>query len=428
QLREKSAQTEALIRQLEEKAQREAVRRPPPVREPIQLRQDRPAPVVIRFNHISAGSFVKTLDQLARNPKVAEALKEMPWALNEEANAVVMILPPEAAEMLTNMARELDQPSQYHKAAPRHDLKFNLPVPPGVSGPIHRPGAEAAPGRPGAHVMPGQPGARVMPGQPGGWPIPGTGITIPSPMQPGASCPMQGMKNMPGAMPGACPMQGGQCPMQGMKDMPGGQCPMQGMMKAMQGGQCPMQGMMKAMQGGQCPMQGMMKAMQGSGQCPMQGMKDMPGGQCPMQGMKGMSGGGQTGEIKVIIDGVEVNPETFMRPLPGPMPMQPGPHAMPGAAAPGPMRPAAQERIAPKIAEAMELLESVLRNQPNPRIAELVKALQAAMKEQAGQKQIMIKEEIERDQKRHDADKEKTQDRGRFRIMLKDDDDDDDKD
>ena len=69
--------------------------------------------VVLRFAHIPAESFVETLDQLARNPHVREHLEQMPLAVNEPANAVVLIAPPEVADMMRGMAEQLDQPNEF---------------------------------------------------------------------------------------------------------------------------------------------------------------------------------------------------------------------------------------------------------------------------------------------------------------------------
>jgi Spy/CpxP family protein refolding chaperone len=78
-------------------------------------RERRPRPTVIRFEHISAASYVHTLKQLGRNPHIAQALRELPLALNEEANAVVVIAPDEVTQMLTAIARGLDRPSEYRQ-------------------------------------------------------------------------------------------------------------------------------------------------------------------------------------------------------------------------------------------------------------------------------------------------------------------------
>jgi len=69
--------------------------------------------VVLRFVHIPAESFVDTLEQLGRNPKVHEGLEQIPLAVNEPANAVVVIAPPEFADMLRDLAEGLDQPNEF---------------------------------------------------------------------------------------------------------------------------------------------------------------------------------------------------------------------------------------------------------------------------------------------------------------------------
>ena len=74
-----------------------------------------PKPIVIQLNNLSVESFAGTLKQLARNPHVAAVLHELPLAINEEANAIVAIAPPEVGEFLTTIARGLDRPSSYHE-------------------------------------------------------------------------------------------------------------------------------------------------------------------------------------------------------------------------------------------------------------------------------------------------------------------------
>ncbi|MEA3368228.1 MAG: hypothetical protein U9R68_08960, partial [Planctomycetota bacterium] len=69
--------------------------------------------IVLRFVHIPAESFVDTLEQLARNPKLRERLEQMPMAVNEPANAVVLIAPPEVAAVFARVADELDQPNEF---------------------------------------------------------------------------------------------------------------------------------------------------------------------------------------------------------------------------------------------------------------------------------------------------------------------------
>jgi len=70
--------------------------------------------VVLRFIHVPADSFIDTLHQLAeRNHEIREGLEQMPLAVNEPANAVVLIAPPEVADALRRMAEELDQPNEF---------------------------------------------------------------------------------------------------------------------------------------------------------------------------------------------------------------------------------------------------------------------------------------------------------------------------
>ena len=69
--------------------------------------------IVLRFVHIPAESFVDTLEQLARNPQLHEGLEQMPIAVNEPANAVVLMAPPEIAAVLARGADELDQPNEF---------------------------------------------------------------------------------------------------------------------------------------------------------------------------------------------------------------------------------------------------------------------------------------------------------------------------
>ena len=69
--------------------------------------------VVLRFAHIPAESFVETLQQLAEHPEIRKGLDQMPLAVNEPANAVVLIAPPEVADAMRHMAEELDQPNEF---------------------------------------------------------------------------------------------------------------------------------------------------------------------------------------------------------------------------------------------------------------------------------------------------------------------------
>ena len=148
-------------------------RRPAPRSEPARP-QAPPKPIVIQLNNLSVESFAGTLKQLARNPHVAAVLHELPLAINEEANAIVAIAPPEVGEFFTTIARGLDRPSSYHernKNLERQEREFHMrremreragsaftppagPRPPGFPLPPARaprpePGAEKAPVRPG---------------------------------------------------------------------------------------------------------------------------------------------------------------------------------------------------------------------------------------------------------------------------------------
>jgi len=79
-------------------------------------RGDRPPDVetvVLRFVHIPAESFLDTLEQLGENEEVGRALEQVPRAVNEPANAVVLIVPPEVAEVMRRVAEELDQPNEF---------------------------------------------------------------------------------------------------------------------------------------------------------------------------------------------------------------------------------------------------------------------------------------------------------------------------
>jgi hypothetical protein len=75
-----------------------------------------PKPMVLHFKYIPAESFMDTLHQLGNNPHVRDVLKEVPIALNEPANSVVVIGPPELAEFLGSIAKGLDQPNEYRDA------------------------------------------------------------------------------------------------------------------------------------------------------------------------------------------------------------------------------------------------------------------------------------------------------------------------
>ena len=72
-----------------------------------------PKPLIIQFKHIPAESFLETLHQLGRHPRIGEILEQLPLALNRDANAVVILGPPEAAGYLAGIAKGLDQPNAF---------------------------------------------------------------------------------------------------------------------------------------------------------------------------------------------------------------------------------------------------------------------------------------------------------------------------
>jgi len=144
-----------------------------------------PKPLVLQFRHIPAESFLDTLKQLGRNPRVGEALERIPMALNQPANAVVVLAPPEAAEFLTIIAKGLDQPNEFRAnmmQQEQREMEFRTraeaarrqaaspPAPGGVPAPWLRvpggpqPGPQMGPGpregpRPGAAMPPRRPEA-----------------------------------------------------------------------------------------------------------------------------------------------------------------------------------------------------------------------------------------------------------------------------
>ena len=101
-------------------------------REEVERRGgERPEPVVLRFVHIPAKSFMQTLEQLGQYDRLRETLVQMAVALNEPANAVVIIAPPELAGILRGVAGELDQPNELAERArqrQREDIQFRMQV------------------------------------------------------------------------------------------------------------------------------------------------------------------------------------------------------------------------------------------------------------------------------------------------------------
>ena len=130
-----------------------------------------PKPLVLHFKYIPAESFMDTLGQLGNNPHVRDVLKEVPIALNEPANSVVVIGPPELGEFLGAIAKGLDQPNEFREAMMQQErqqmearLKFEearhkMGLPPMQAGPggppMNRPEMRGPEMR--QHMQPGTP-------------------------------------------------------------------------------------------------------------------------------------------------------------------------------------------------------------------------------------------------------------------------------
>ncbi|MCX5654701.1 MAG: hypothetical protein NTY65_08660 [Planctomycetota bacterium] len=173
-----------------------------------------PKPLVLHFKYIPAQSFMETLHQLGGNPHMREVLKEVPIALNEPANSVVVIGPPELGEMLAAIAKGLDQPNEFRDAMQQQErqamearLKFEearhklgLPTTqPGPMGPM--PGGGMCPNCPmNRQGPPPEMRDRMRPGAPMG-PQP----EMRDRMRPGAPMGPPPGKPVPGAVPGPGP-------------------------------------------------------------------------------------------------------------------------------------------------------------------------------------------------------------------------------
>jgi hypothetical protein len=253
-----------------------------------------PKMTVIHLQHISAEAYMQVVQQLCHNPAVGESLGKVPVAMCEQANAVVVLGPPEAVAFFHELATGLDQPSEFHQRMHARQMEMS------------RQEAEMR-----QHFGPAG-------GGPGGGPMMGPGRMGPGPMGMG----MMGRGMGPMGM-GMGHMGMGMGP---MGKGPMGVCPKcQGPMGACPKCQGPA-GMCPKCQGGPgvCPKcQGAMGDGKSAPAIPAQ---PMPGG--GMMGRGGMMGGG------MMPDGM---------PMPGaPMPGQPMPGApmrggemMPGAPMPG---------------------------------------------------------------------------------------------
>ena len=196
-----------------------------------------PKPLVIQFKHIPAQSFMETLKQLGRHDQVGAILEKVPMAVNEAANAVVILGPPEVTDYLASMAKGLDQPNAFRAAQEereREQIGFRLKMaeakrkilgsppsapPPGPRTPMG-PGPERGPmGQPPAVIHPPMPAPGRGMQAPMGPPQQGPGMQTPmGPPQQGPG--MQRRMGLPQQGPGM------QVPMGPPQQGPGMQRPM----------------------------------------------------------------------------------------------------------------------------------------------------------------------------------------------------------
>jgi len=173
-----------------------------------------PKPLVLHFKYIPAQSFVETLKQLGSNSPLGEALRQVPLALNEPANSVVVIGPPELYEFFAAIAKGLDQPNEFRDAMQQQERQ-NMEARQKLEEARHKLGLPPmqAPGGPG---MPGMRGP--MGPMPGGGMCPNCPMNRQGPppqmqqqmrqqMQPGAPRPPQaGPSEMRGRPRAGTPM------------------------------------------------------------------------------------------------------------------------------------------------------------------------------------------------------------------------------
>ncbi|MFP4054084.1 MAG: secretin N-terminal domain-containing protein [Phycisphaerae bacterium] len=86
-------------------------------------RGDRPRPkmLVLHLQHISADSFLQTMKQLGETPEIGKILKQIPHAVNEESNTIVVIAPPELIAMVEQIADGVDKPNEHRRNARRRE-------------------------------------------------------------------------------------------------------------------------------------------------------------------------------------------------------------------------------------------------------------------------------------------------------------------
>ncbi len=205
-------------------------------REHREREHHRPELEVIELHHIPADAFMHVLGQLGENERLGEMLEQIPLAVCEHSNTIVVIGPPEVHELFHRLAEGIDRPSEFHqrmehlereRRGPRpggppcpSGFRGRPPMGPGRSGPCPRggrgmgPGSGMGPGRwtgPGKGMGFGRPGPCPM-GRPGMGPGrgkgPGRGFG-PGRTGPCPPCP-PGAGRGPGPR-GACPPDG-PCP------------------------------------------------------------------------------------------------------------------------------------------------------------------------------------------------------------------------
>jgi outer membrane murein-binding lipoprotein Lpp len=103
------------------KGRREAARKSTSANQPRGERQRaRRAPkknkartdvLIYQFKHIHVDSFINTLEQLARSKHIAPHLKDVPHAVNEQSNTMVMLAPTELTTLVKQIAEGVDKPN-----------------------------------------------------------------------------------------------------------------------------------------------------------------------------------------------------------------------------------------------------------------------------------------------------------------------------
>ena len=90
--------------------------RRPQLRRPEPKRPGPPPKVVVfPLRHIPAQSIMEVMEQLARAEPAREIIKQVPFAVNEPANALVVVGPPEVVEFFEQLVAGLDKPSEFHE-------------------------------------------------------------------------------------------------------------------------------------------------------------------------------------------------------------------------------------------------------------------------------------------------------------------------